>query len=98
MAFFGRQTSIEPVWKKSETAEMSDQHKVQSLRVKKFRNFVPWQVHHRALIFSTLAILPLISSFSIGEIFKPQCLTPLAFWLLNLALTLQVNFGTIVVY
>ena len=37
-----------------------------------------------------LGVIPLIATFSIGELFKSQCLTPMAFWLLNLGLTLQV--------
>ena len=37
-----------------------------------------------------LGLIPLIATFSIGELFKSQCLTPMAFWLLNLGLTLQV--------
>ena len=60
-------------------------------RPRKFLNFVPWQVHRQVLLLCVLAILPLIASFSIMAILRPMCLSPTAFWPLNLGLTFQVS-------
>ena len=82
MAFFGqtwpdlgpkRATSIEISDYYSATANLNLQkRRVQSVRMRKFRNFVPWQVHRQVLVLSALGTIHIIRNhfWGIGGFIK----------------------------
>ena len=70
MAFFG-QTSFDLGPKRAASIEISDYYsatanlnlqkrRVQSVRMRKFSNFVPWHVHRQVLVLSALGTIHII--------------------------------------
>ena len=76
MAFFG-QTSFDLGPKRAASIEISDYYtatanlnlqkrRVQSVRMRKFRNFVPWQVHRQVLVLSALGSIHILRNHFCG--------------------------------
>ena len=91
MAFFG-QTSSDLGQKRAASIEISDYYsatanlnlqkrRVHSVRMRKFRNFVPWQVHRQVLVLSALGTIHIIRNhFDIKSYFGLHKMTVFAYF------------------
>ena len=91
MAFFG-QTSSDLGPKRAASIEISDYYsatanlnlqkrRVQSVRMRKFRNFVPWQVHRQVLVLSALGTIHILRNhFDIKSYFGLHKMTVFAYF------------------